>query len=81
MPGDTGEYEWAGFRAAKDLPFSFNPREHFIATANHNILPPGYNVPLGYEWALPFRFEQNKGDVICRVGSSPLRISNECSRT
>ena len=60
VPGDTGEYEWTGFRAAKDLPFSFNPREHFIATANHNILPPGYNVPLGYEWALPFRFESIK---------------------
>ena len=60
VPGDTGEYEWTGFREAKDLPFSFNPREHFIATANHNILPPGYNVPLGYEWALPFRFERIK---------------------
>jgi penicillin G amidase len=56
VPGDTGEYEWNGFRAAKELPFVYNPREHFVATANHNILPPGYSVPLGYEWALPFRF-------------------------
>jgi penicillin amidase len=60
VPGDSGEYEWAGFRAPKELPFSFNPAAHFIATANHNILPPGYNVPLGYEWALPFRFERIK---------------------
>lgn len=56
VPGDTGEYEWKGFRASKELPFAYNPRDHFIATANHNILPPGYSVPLGYEWALPFRF-------------------------
>jgi penicillin amidase len=60
VPGYTGEYEWAGFREAKDLPSSYNPREHFIATANHNILPPGYTVPLGYEWALPFRFDRIK---------------------
>jgi penicillin amidase len=60
VPGDSGEYEWTGFRAAKELPSSYNPREHFIATANHNILPPGYTVPLGYEWALPFRFERIK---------------------
>jgi penicillin amidase len=60
VPGDTGQYEWSGFRPAKDLPWSYNPREHFIATANHNILPPGYTVPLGFEWALPFRFDRIK---------------------
>ncbi len=36
----------------------YNPAAHFIATANHNILPPGYSTPLGYEWALPFRFHR-----------------------
>jgi penicillin G amidase len=58
VPGDSGEYEWSGFQAAKDLPHSFNPSAHFIATANHNILPPGYSIPLGYEWAPPFRFQR-----------------------
>jgi penicillin amidase len=58
VPGDSGEYEWLGFQAAKDLPHSFNPPAHFIATANHNILPPGYSIPLGYEWAPPFRFQR-----------------------
>jgi penicillin amidase len=58
VPGDSGEYEWSGFLPAKDLPHSYNPATHFIATANHNILPPGYKIPLNYEWALPFRFER-----------------------
>ena len=58
VPGDSGEYEWAGFRRAEELPRSYNPSTHFIATANHNILPPGYKIPLGYEWALPFRFHR-----------------------
>ena len=48
----------AGFRKAAELPRVYNPPQHFIATANHNILPPGYQIPLGYEWALPFRIER-----------------------
>jgi penicillin amidase len=58
VPGDSGAYEWSGFRPTADLPRAYNPATHFIATANHNILPPGYAVPLGYEWALPFRFHR-----------------------
>jgi penicillin amidase len=56
VPGDSGEYEWKGFRKAADLPRLYNPPQHFIATANHNILPPGFKIPLGYEWALSYRF-------------------------
>jgi penicillin amidase len=55
VPGDTGEYEWSGFHKASELPLIYNPPQHFIATANHNILPPGYKIPLGYEWTPPFR--------------------------
>jgi penicillin amidase len=57
VPGE-GEYEWTGFRRMAELPRSYNPATHFIATANHNILPPGYRTPVGYEWALPFRFQR-----------------------
>jgi penicillin amidase len=58
VPGDTGEYEWSGFRRAEEQPRAFNPARHYIATANHNILPPGSSIPLSYEWALPFRYER-----------------------
>jgi penicillin amidase len=56
VPGAEGKYEWQGFLPVSELPQSFNPPEHFIATANHNILPPGYKHELGYEWANPIRF-------------------------
>ena len=36
----------------------FNPASHFIATANHNILPAGYKIPLGFEWTQPFRIRR-----------------------
>ncbi len=55
VPGN-GQYEWQGFLPLRDLPQSYNPAKHFIATANHNILPPGYDKELGYEWSNPTRF-------------------------
>jgi penicillin amidase len=58
VPGDEGRYEWKGFRKSDELPFEFNPPRHWIATANHNILPPGYTIPLGYEWTAPFRIDR-----------------------
>jgi penicillin amidase len=55
VPGN-GNYEWQGFLPLKDLPQTYNPAKHYIATANHNILPPGYDKELGYEWSNPLRF-------------------------
>lgn len=57
VPGD-GRYEWQGFLPFEELPTSFNPVSGFIATANHNILPPGYRKPLNYDWAEPFRYNR-----------------------
>ena len=54
VPG-TGGYEWSGFRRVDELPRSFNPANGFIVTANHDIRPPGYDIPLNYEFATPFR--------------------------
>ena len=46
VPG-TGEYEWEGLR--HDLPREFNPERGWIATANHDITPPGYDPPLFFK--------------------------------
>jgi penicillin G amidase len=46
VPG-TGEYEWDGLR--NDLPREFNPERGWIATANHDIHPPGYDPPLFFK--------------------------------
>lgn len=67
VPGD-GRFEWQGFLPAADLPGEFNPARHFLATANHNILPPGYDKVLGFDWASPERFQR-----IVEVLSQPGR--------
>jgi len=55
VPGDAGAYEWDGFLPISEMPQSYNPPRHFLATANHKILPPGYTKQLAYDWASPFR--------------------------
>ncbi len=56
VPGDSGEYEWSGYLPSSENPAEYNPSRHFIATANHNILPPGYTHQLSYSWAAPTRY-------------------------
>src|SRR2546421_702990 len=58
VPGDSGEYEWTGYPPAADHPSEFNPEEHYIATANNNILPHGYSHQLGFYWASPERYQR-----------------------
>ncbi len=58
VPGHEGRYEWNGFLRLADLPQAYNPAKGYIATANHNILPPGYTKVLGFEWGAPHRFNR-----------------------
>ena len=46
IPG-TGEYEWDGLRS--DLPRERNPERGWIATANHDIHPAGFDPPLFFK--------------------------------
>lgn len=46
VPG-TGAYEWDGVRG--DLPREFNPARGWIATANNDIHPEGYDPPLFFK--------------------------------
>ena len=55
VPGDGG-FRWSGFLPVADLPQNFNPKSGWLATANHNILPPGYQHEISYEFAPLYRF-------------------------
>ncbi|HXG94405.1 MAG TPA: penicillin acylase family protein [Blastocatellia bacterium] len=58
VPGDSGKYEWSGFLPLSELPRAYNPKKHFIATANHKITPEDYKHEINFEWAAPFRFRR-----------------------
>jgi penicillin amidase len=68
VPGNTDKYEWKGFRPASQLPSLHNPKEGYIATANHNILPRNYPHELAFDWAPPYRFRRI--DEVLRAGRS-----------
>ncbi len=60
VPGD-GRYEWEGFWRGDQLPFTSNPANGFIATANQMNIPPGEPheaMQLGFEWANPSRYQR-----------------------
>lgn len=60
VPGD-GRYEWPGFLAGDKLPFSYNPRAGWFASANEMNLPKDYpqkDRKLGFEWANSSRYQR-----------------------
>lgn len=59
VPG-TGNFEWTGFVPVGELPHFFNPKEGFIATANHKMIPDKYPYNVGFEWASPYRINRIK---------------------
>jgi penicillin amidase len=58
VPGGAGKYEWDGFLPLAELPRAYNPAGHFIATANHKIIPTGYKHEINFDWSAPFRFRR-----------------------
>ncbi len=48
-PGWTGEYEWIGWIPPEELPHAFNPPQHFLATANNQIVGKEYPYFLSTE--------------------------------
>jgi penicillin amidase len=61
VPGVTGEYRWRGFLKLREYPQSYNPPDHFLITANHNILPPGYRHAISYDFVPDYRFRRIRG--------------------
>jgi penicillin amidase len=53
--GWTGAAEWTGWIPFDDLPHTFDPPDHFIATANEKPVPPEYPYQISGEWTEPYR--------------------------
>lgn len=55
VPGWTDDYEWTGFIPFEELPYTFNPPEGYIATANNRIPPAGYPYEITADWDYGYR--------------------------
>lgn len=48
VPGDTDLYEWNGILPFDSLPFTYNPAEGFVSSANNRTVGPDYPYYIGY---------------------------------
>jgi len=55
VPGWTSDYDWTGYIPFDQLPYTFNPAEGYIATANNQIPPPGYPYFITADWDYGYR--------------------------
>ena len=70
VPGWTDEYEWTGFIPFEDLPYTFNPEEGYIATANNQVPPVDYANFITYDWDYGFRAQR----IVNMIESAPGKI-------
>lgn len=63
VPGWTDEYEWTGYIPFEELPYTFNPAEGYIVTANNQVPPRDYPHLITYDWDYGFR-SQRINDLI-----------------
>ncbi|HKI54132.1 MAG TPA: penicillin acylase family protein [Anaerolineales bacterium] len=63
VPGWTDEYEWTGFIPFEEQPYTFNPAEGYIVTANNQVPPRDYPYLITYDWDYGFR-SQRINDMI-----------------
>lgn len=61
LPVPGADADWQGFLKLAELPQRFDPKERFLATANHNIIPEGYPHRIGHEFSAPYRFQRIQG--------------------
>ncbi|MBI4539359.1 MAG: penicillin acylase family protein [Gemmatimonadetes bacterium] len=69
VPG-TGSYRWDGYR--NDNPQELNPERGWIATANHNIHPPGYDPPLFFK-RTPYPRYERIAEVLAAGGNYTVK--------
>ncbi|MCJ7716151.1 MAG: penicillin acylase family protein [Anaerolineales bacterium] len=58
VPGWTGEYEWQGYIPFEELPYSLNPEEGYIVTANNAVVGSDYPYLISKEWSRGFRAQR-----------------------
>jgi len=67
VPGWTGENDWQGYIPFEQLPYVFNPKSGFIATANNQVNPWNYPNLITTDWDYGFRAQR----IVQLITSAP----------
>jgi penicillin amidase len=70
VPGWTGEFDWQGYIPFEELPYVFNPKSGFIATANNQVNPRNYSYLITSDWDYGFRAKR----IVDLITTAPAPI-------
>lgn len=58
LPGDSPEFEWKGYVPYEKMPFSFNPKRGFVASANVRIADDSFPYYISNHYEPPSRLQR-----------------------
>ena len=70
VPGWTDEYEWTGYIPFEELPYTVNPEEGYIVTANNQVPPFDYPHLITHDWDYGFRAQR----IVDMIQNAPGKI-------
>jgi len=70
VPGWTDDYAWTGYIPFEELPYAFNPKAGYIATANNQTHPFGYDHLITNDFDYGFRAAR----VVDMIENAPGKI-------
>ncbi|KXK11766.1 MAG: peptidase S45 family protein [Chloroflexi bacterium OLB14] len=70
VPGWTDDYEWIGFIPFEEQPYTFNPEEGYIVTANNQVPPNDYPYFISADWDYGFRADR----ILTMIENAPAQI-------
>ena len=73
VPGWTDEYEWTGYIPFDEKPFSFNPPEGYIVTANNSVAEAKYSHLIATVFAHGYRAQR----IVDLIEQAPGLIDSE----
>lgn len=73
VPGWTDEYEWTGYIPFEEKPFSFNPPEGYIVTANNAVADADYPYLIATVFAYGYRAQR----IVDMIEGAPGLIDSE----
>jgi penicillin amidase len=56
--GETDEYDWKSYVPFEQLPYSYNPPEGYVSSANNKTVNEGYPYYISSDFALPYRINR-----------------------
>jgi penicillin amidase len=74
VPGWTDDYEWTRFIPFDELPYSFNPPQGYIATANNAVVGKDYPYLLSLDWDPGYRAQRIVDMIESQAKISPEYI-------